>query len=551
MLFYYFRSEDNMAGPGGNLFNLGAVPIAVMTDSYKAGHFMMYPDALKMVAYGEFRAGFGGDKEDTRIVAYGIRYLIENFVSKQWTQKDVDDAALFYSTHNAPFFTDYPFPKDLFSKFVNENNGYFPVKMQALLEGTVIHAHVPVYQITAEAPYAKLVTFLETLLTWVWYPSTVATLSRRARDAVEDAFEKSVDGGKESPLLGSKLHDFGFRGCTGAEQAIIGGCAHLLNFEGSDTMAAAYYAQFTLNNGKPVAMSVPASEHSVMTAWATEKEAIEVMIDRFGGGNGVLSIVMDSYDYVHALEEILPAVASKKIAKGGFLVLRPDSGDPAEAVLQGLAAGEKVFGVDVNQKGYKVVRGCGVIQGDGINLATMKLILEAVLKAGYSAQCVTFGMGGGLLQKVNRDTMSFATKLSHITYADGRSRAVMKCPKTDASKFSLPGILQVRRDNGIPTVYQVADNGAGRVFSEEENLLKVVYDKGPVKNLQWDDFATVRARIKAEWPQMPRAANPLSGQIQEAIKEYRVNMAQQFAEEAAAKAKKAAEEAAKLKADNI
>lgn len=56
-------------------------------------------------------------------------------------------------------------------------------------------------------------------------------------------------------------------------------------------------------------------------------------------------------------------------------------------------------------------------------------------------------MGGGLLQKVNRDTMSFATKLSYIEYANGDKRDVMKLPKTDTGKTSLPGILRVRRDS--------------------------------------------------------------------------------------------------------
>jgi nicotinic acid phosphoribosyltransferase len=55
------------------------------------------------------------------------------------------------------------------------------------------------------------------------------------------------------------------------------------------------------------------------------------------------------------------------------------------------------------------------------------------LQEGYAAQNMAFGMGGGLLQKVNRDTMSFATKLSHIVYADGRAADVMKRPKTDVS----------------------------------------------------------------------------------------------------------------------
>ena len=71
----------------------------------------------------------------------------------------------------------------------------------------------------------------------------MATHSRRARDVIEAAFERSVDAGRDSPLLGSRLHDFGFRGCTCLEQSVLGGVAHLLNFEGTDTLSAAYYAQ--------------------------------------------------------------------------------------------------------------------------------------------------------------------------------------------------------------------------------------------------------------------------------------------------------------------
>jgi len=54
---------------------------------------------------------------------------------------------------------------------------------------------------------------------------------------------------------------------------------------------------------------------------------------------------------------VLPAVAEKKIAAGGYMVLRPDSGDPVEKVLMGLEAAEKVFGVDINAKGFKTPRG--------------------------------------------------------------------------------------------------------------------------------------------------------------------------------------------------
>ena len=63
----------------------------------------------------------------------------------------------------------------------------------------------------------------------VWYPTTVATLSRRCRDLIEESYSKTVD---EDGLwsLESRLHDFGFRGCTSVEQSVIGGMSHLVIF---------------------------------------------------------------------------------------------------------------------------------------------------------------------------------------------------------------------------------------------------------------------------------------------------------------------------------
>lgn len=46
--------------------------------------------------YGEFRCGYGGDKEDTRIVFYGLRYLLETYLLQQWTLEDVEKCDKFY-----------------------------------------------------------------------------------------------------------------------------------------------------------------------------------------------------------------------------------------------------------------------------------------------------------------------------------------------------------------------------------------------------------------------------------------------------------------------
>jgi len=513
------RLAQGSAGPGYPLEMAGGLrtlesPMSVMADSYKAGHFLMYPEAKSMTAYGEFREPMAGmqtgGQQDNRFVFYGMRHYIENFVDRKWTMSDVHAADAFYKTHLAGG-RPYPFPRDLFVKFVEENDGYFPVTIEALPEGTVAYIHTPVFIISAENEYSRLCTFLETILTMVWYPSCVATLSRYTRDAVEEGFNKSVEEDSKW-LLDSRLHDFGFRGCTSVEQSVLGGCAHLLSFEGSDTMSACYHAQFHLNGGKPIASSIPATEHSVMTAWPDEEAAMNNQISHFG--DGLYACVMDSYDYDNALDVVLPKVADNCKAKGGMIVLRPDSGDPVIQVIKALKAAEKTFGVTTNSKGFKVLQGAAVIQGDGINYAVVRKIQEEVLKEGYSAQNVAYGMGGALLQKCNRDTMSFATKLCHITYASGESRDVMKTPKSSAAKTSLPGQLFVGRagPGTPPMVYPKGDPACKGL----EPVMHVVYNKRPVPGV-FEDFSTVRARVNREWAAVPPNGNPMSAPLQTKI----------------------------------
>lgn len=484
---------------------------AILTDSYKLGHFEQYPPCKKMIAYGEFRRGlnmeYDGANDD--IIFFGLDFIISRYIAPQWTLKMVEEAELFFNTHNIGH-TPYPFPKDLFIKFINEKNGYFPVKICALGNGIPIKPHTPVYTIEAEGEYARLVTYLETLLTMVWYPTVVATLSYQAKRVITDAFEKSVDPNNFF-LLESRLHDFGFRGVTNVEQATIGGLAHLLNFTGSDTMAAAYMAQ-VLNRGKPVATSIPATEHSVMMAWPTEEDAVQNMINLHG--HSVFATVADTYNYDNFLNKIVPQFASQVIEKGGTWVIRPDSGDPVQQVLKALRALEKCFPVTINSKGFKVIGHAAVIQGDGINLNTIVAILREVMFNGYSVENVAFGMGAGLLQKVNRDTLSFATKLCYIEYLDGTSRDVMKRPNSDSGKNSLPGRLQVNQVNNKFMVYPYPTHWEDDRL--EMNLLHPIYDNGELY-LEGRPFDVVKADLSFLVKQSNSSYNPISAELQTKI----------------------------------
>jgi nicotinamide phosphoribosyltransferase len=256
-----------------------------------------------------------------------------------------------------------------------------------------------------------LTNHLETLLVQVWYGSTVATLSREMKRLILEFLERTGD----PALVPTKLHDFGFRGASSVESASLGGAAHLVNFEGTDTVAGCLLAQEYYDADMP-GRSIPAAEHSTIMAWGPEgeREAFENMLRAYP--EGTVSCVSDSWDIYRACTELWGSeLRDRVLARKGTLVVRPDSGDPPAVVTRVLDLLGEAFGAERNEKGFKVLAPqVRVIQGDGIDYAMAREILSALERAGWSADNVTFGMGGGLLQKLDRDTHEFAFKCSEV-----------------------------------------------------------------------------------------------------------------------------------------
>jgi nicotinamide phosphoribosyltransferase len=96
---------------------------------------------------------------------------------------------------------------------------------------------------------------------------------------------------------------------------------------------------------------------------------------------------------------------------------------------------------------------------------------------GLSAENIVFGMGGALLQQVNRDTLKFAMKASAMKNPqvnDGEWYDVFKKPKSDPGKSSKRGRLAVIYEGGEYKTINEADLG------DSEDLLETVYDNGKV-----------------------------------------------------------------------
>jgi len=452
------------------------------TDSYKVSHSVQYPPGTtSMFSYIESRGG-----EYDKTVFFGLQYYLKKYLTHRVTVAEVEEAKEFFAAHGEPFnYEGWMYiAKDL--------GGKLPVRIRAVPEGTVVGTRNILVSIESTEPKVFwVVSWLETMLLRVWYPINVATRSYTIKKIIKLALQLSSDDPEGE--IAFKLHDFGSRGVSSQESAMIGGAAHLVNFMGSDTIVGIRCANKYYNS--PMAgFSIPAAEHSSITSWGRENEveAYRNMLKQFAKPGALVACVSDSYDLWNACSNLWGGeLRQEVIDSGAVVVIRPDSGNPPDVVLKTVQLLDEKFGHTVNSKGFKVLNNVRVIQGDGINEHSIGEILEKLLGARYSATNVAFGMGGALLQQHNRDTLKFAMKCSHIFIGD-KSVDVFKDPITDSGKRSKAGRLDLVEDfDGkflrFETV-RLKDNE----ISAPGSVMRTVYENGEV--LVEDDFATIRSR---------------------------------------------------------
>ncbi len=446
------------------------------TDSYKASHFLQYPPGTTHeFSYVESRGG-----KYATTVFFGLQYIIKKYLMSPITASDVLEANEFFKLHGEPFNLDG------WMHIVHDHNGFIPLRIRAVPEGSVVPVHNVLMTVENTCPKCYWTTsYFETLLMRVWYPTTVATRSYHAKKVIMDALSRSCDDPQGQILF--KLHDFGSRGVSSQESAALGGAAHLVNFMGSDTVAGVYLANKYYDE-KMAGFSIPAAEHSTITAWGKDGEAKAYanMLKQFAKPGSIVAVVSDSYDIYNAAEKIWgEELRQQVIDSGATVVIRPDSGHPPTVVGDLLEILDKKFGSVVNKKGYKVLNHVRIIQGDGVNEDSIKECLDKCLSLGFSAENLAFGMGGGLLQQLNRDTQKFAYKCSGIRINNGNFIPVQKAPVGDLTKWSKAGHLDL-----------VKVNGKYATVNEQrwDSVMRLVYFEGQAVEDQ--TFAEIRARAQ-------------------------------------------------------
>jgi nicotinamide phosphoribosyltransferase len=402
--------------------------IILNTDSYKVSMFKQYPAGTTGVySYIESRGG-----RYDRTVFFGLQAFIKEYLLTPIKQADIDIADEILTAHGEPF------NRAGWQYILDKHRGYLPVVIRAVPEGTVVPVKNVLATIENTDPEAYwLTTWLETaLLRAVWYGTTVATQSYTIKQVILDYLERTGD----PTTIDFKLHDFGARGVSSLESASIGGAAHLVNFMGTDTISGILFAREYYNAGI-AGFSIPAAEHSTITSWGRDNEvkAYENMVRQFARPGSIVAVVSDSYDIYNAASKLWGEDLRQLVVdSGATVVIRPDSGDPVEVNRRLVEILGEKFGYTTNAKGFKVLNNVRLIQGDGINELTVRSILGAFMAMGWSADNIAFGMGGALLQIVDRDTQKFAMKCS-AAEVNGKWIDVVKDPVTDSGKKSKAG----------------------------------------------------------------------------------------------------------------
>lgn len=468
-----------------------------LKDFYKVGHIDQYPKGTELI-FSNFTPRKSKMPGVNHSVFFGLKYFINTYLHKF-------DSCL--SSMRGPNCEMY---EDVYKAFMDltlgNNKQYshirkllnldkLPLKIYALPEGSIVPCGIPALVIFNTHPdFFWLPGMLETILSCtLWGTCTSATIAREYRLILDRYAAETSDIPEFVDYQG---HDFSMRGMFGLEAAILSGLGHLQYFKGTDTIPA-MIANSEIYGKSLEICSVPATEHSVMSAGGKENEFEtyrRLICDAYP--SGILSIVSDTWDLWKVVSDYLPRLRNEIMSRDGKVVIRPDSGDPVEIlcgkitesypmtnqeILESKGLIEclwDIFGGTINSKRYKQLDShIGAIYGDSITLDRCNSICERLKQKGFSSTNVVFGIGSFTYQHVTRDTLGWAMK---ATYAEinGVGRAITKDPITDdGTKKSHSGLLKVIKVEGAHgSTFEVKQDCTWEEFYDDNNELKLVYE---------------------------------------------------------------------------
>jgi len=466
---------------------------------------------------------------DDRMVFYGLSDFIRLHLTKPITHADINEAERFMASAHS-FGGALNFDSRPWRRIVDSFDGYLPLNIKALPEGSTFLPNEPVIEVESEdSGFGEIAAMIEAVMVGMVSNMTArVTLERhwleRIRDWVrEDLNLRSADSlRKIDQIARFFIHDFGMRASSCAEESELLGRCHLLVFHGTDTFNAAYQA-WKMGAKRPTGTSILALAHRIVQGHDSEWNAFTKLYSASNdsGNAAIASYVADCYDFKTAVEQYLVPLA--QAGSNTTIVPRPDSGDYLKDVMfvvqKAIDAGLFKEVGPIGDRAHKRAMATNLrfIQGDSMNPRKVDAILEAL--ADYNC-CPTrwgiFGVGGWLRNTPNRDTFSSAYKLC----AKGADRKpVVKLAHTPA-KMSVPGPSRIirRNENGgqynkFPTVfmYNETNGQPGQVHFNVLPDARLEYyavryrnsTEGPFLHPCIDNFETIQSRVINEFDRFP------------------------------------------------
>lgn len=490
------------------------------TDSYKLSHRDMYPEGTTNL-YSNFTNRGSRIPGVNHVVNFGLQAFLTDLQDdfEAFFAADRDAVVEDYRKNTASFVSP-GFSVDMVSDL--HDLGYLPLCFSAVREGTLVPIKVPTLTIESTHPdFAWLVNYFETdLSASIWHPSTSATTAWDMRRVLDKA---AAETSSAPEAVDFQLHDFSYRGMENWRAAAASSAGHLLSFFGSDVVPAVPWVNHYYpgeDNGL-IAASVPATEHSVMCAGGKddELETFRRLLSLYP--EGILSVVSDTWDFWYVLTVILPQLKDEIMARNGKLVIRPDSGDPADIVCgtdplfpmfyhehasdkpEQAGAIEllwETFGGTVNDKEFKELDPhIGLIYGDSITKARLIDINTRLAAKGFASTNWVAGVGSYTYQMVTRDTFGSAVKATEVEI-NGERHNIFKSPKTDSGlKKSATGRLAVlsKMSGELYLVEKATPE------QEDNSLIQPVWQDG--KFIRRQSFAEVRETLKRSTAILERA----------------------------------------------
>lgn len=315
-------------------------PPTLLADFYKLSHREQFPQGTEKVYSVMTPRSNKYFPQSDKVVVFGIqafikKYLIDYFEEHFFNRPKEEVLAEYRRLVKYTLGQDNP-NVDHLEKL--HDLGKLPIKIKAIKEGTLVPVKTPVMTIeNTHKDFFWLTNYLETIiLSEIWQPMTSATISSQFRKLL-DKYAIKTTGSTDG--VDFQAHDFSMRGMNGLESASRSGAGHLLSFLGTDTIPSILFleAYYGADVGKDsVGFSIPATEHSTMSAMTDsdsrdEYEAYKRLITEIYP-SGMVSVVSDTYNFWENIETVLPKLKEEIMNRDGKLVVRPDSGNPADVL---------------------------------------------------------------------------------------------------------------------------------------------------------------------------------------------------------------------------